>query len=136
WVIVSIQLLSLAPVGLASVATLRHGRADTVVTRALGYVAIYGAVFFVVAGGLIVLERALPPATTAWPRSVIAGLYVIFLLFVAERLAQPLRRHVGGLFVTERQRARARLRDFGERMRLILDPQRLAQETVGTAGEA
>ncbi|MEP0547983.1 MAG: histidine kinase [Rhodothermales bacterium] len=134
--IVLIQLLSLAPVGLASVATLRHGRADTVVTRALAYVAVYGLVFFVVAGGLIVLGRALPPETTRWPRSIIAGLYVVFLLFVAERLAGPLRQRVGNLFVTDRQRARARLRDFSERMRLILDPQRLAEETVETAGDA
>ncbi len=136
WLIVLIQLLSLAPVGLASVATLRHGRADSVVTRALAYVAVYGVVFFVVAGGLIVLERTLPPGTAMWPRSVIAGVYVIFLLFLAERLAQPLRQRVGGLFVTDRQRARIRLRDFGERMRLLLDPQRLAEETVEAVGEA
>ena len=134
--ILLIQLLSLAPVGLASVATLRHGRADTVVTRALAYVAVYGFVFFVVAGGLLVLERALPAETTGWPRSIIAGVYIVFLLFAAERLAGPLRKRLGNLFVTERQRARARLRDFSERMRLLLDPKRLAQETVDVAGEA
>jgi signal transduction histidine kinase len=136
WLIVLIQLLSLAPVGLASVAALRHGRADAVVTRALATVTGYGAVFFVVVGGLVVLERTAPLEATGWPRSVLTAVYVVGLLFVVERLARPLRKRVSGLFQTDRQRARARLRAFSERMRLLLDPERLAQETVETAGEA
>ncbi len=133
--IVLIQLLSLAPVGLASVATLRHGRADAVVTRALAYLAVFGAAFFVVVGGLVLVERALP-RLGGWPHSVVAGLYVIFLMVVAERGARVLRRYAATWFVTERQRARAQLRAFSERMRLILDAYRLAQETVQTVGEA
>ena len=136
WLIVLIQLLSLAPVGLVSVATLRHGRADTVVTRALGMLALFGFAFFVVVGGLALIEQAMPPGAAGWPSSVVAGLYVVVLLFLAERLARPLRRYAERVFVTERQRARIRLRDFGERMRLVLDPERLAQETVETVGEA
>ncbi len=136
WLIVLIQLLSLAPVGLASVAALRYGRADSVVTRAFTTVAVYGAVFFLVAGGLVVLERVLTPGTTGWPRAVLTALFVVVLLAVAERLVRPLRERLGELFVTDRQRARARLRAFSERMRLLLDLDRLAQETVETAGEA
>jgi signal transduction histidine kinase len=136
WLIVLIQLLSLAPVGLASVAALRHGRADSVVTRALAAVTVYGAVFFIVVGGLVVLERAAPLEATGWPRSILTAVYVVLLLFAVEWLARPLRKRVSGLFVTDRQRARARLRAFSERMRLLLDPERLAQETVETAGEA
>jgi two-component system LytT family sensor kinase len=136
WLIVLIQLLSLAPVGLASVAALRYGRADTVVTRALATVVVYGAVFFLVAGGLVVLDRVLPPGSAGWPRAVLTALVVVVLLGGAERLVRPLRQHLGGLFVTDRQRARARLRAFSERMRLLLDLDQLAQETVDTAGEA
>src|SRR5690606_10707959 len=136
WLIVLIQLLSLAPVGLVSVATLRHGRADTVVTRALAYVALFGLAFFVVVGGLALVERAMPPGLGGWPHSVVAGLYVVLLLFLAERLARPVRHYAERVFATDRQRARARLRDFGERMRLILDAERLAQETVRAVGEA
>lgn len=136
WLIVLLQLLSLAPVGLVSVATLRHGRADAVMTRAFAYVTLFGLAFFVVVGGLALVERSLPSDLGGWPHSVVAGLYVIALLFLAERLARPLRRYAETVFVTERQRARARLRTFSERMRLLLDPERLAQETVQTIGEA
>ena len=136
WLIVLLQLLSLAPVGLVSVATLRHGRANTIVTQALAYVALFGLAFFVVVGGLALIERVLPPGLDRWPQSVVAGLYVIVLLFIGERLARPLRRYSENLFVTDRQRARARLRAFSERMRLLLDAERLAEETVETVGEA
>jgi len=136
WLIVLIQLLSLAPVGLVSIAALRYGRADTVVTRAFTTVAVYGAVFFLVAGGLVVLDRVLPPGSAGWPRAVLTALFVVVLLGVGERLVRPLRQRLGGLFVTDRQRARARLRTFSERMRLHLDLDQLAQETVDTAGEA
>lgn len=136
WLIVAIQLLSLPPVGLVSVATLRHGRADTVLTRALGWVAVLGAAFFVVVGGLVVVEQLAPSDLRGWPHAVAAGLYVVALLVLAERLAQPLRRYAAGLFATERQRARERLRAFGEEMRHLLDGERLAQETIAVVGEA
>ncbi|MDX1531568.1 MAG: histidine kinase, partial [Rhodothermales bacterium] len=136
WLIVLVQLLSLAPIGLASVATLRHGRTDTVVTVALAYTAALGGVFFLVAGGLVLIERAVEPAARGWPRAVVAGLYAVVLVILLERLAQPLRRRAAGLFATERQRARERLRAFTERMRLLLDPEQLAEETVETVGEA
>ncbi len=134
--IVLIQLLSLAPVGLASVATLRYGRADAVMTRALVYVTLFGAAFFVVVGGLLVVERMLPADLGGWPHSVVAGLYVVLLMLLAERGARVLRRYAARWFTTERQRARAQLRAFSERLRLILDPHRLAQETIQTVGEA
>ncbi len=134
--IVLIQLLSLAPVGLASVATLRYGRADAVVTRALVYVMLFGAAFFVVVGGLLLVERVLPSDLGGWPHSVVAGVYVVLLMLLAERGARVLRRYAAKWFVTERQRARSRLRGFSERVRLILDAHRLAQETVQTVGEA
>ncbi len=133
--IVLIQLLSLAPVGLASIATLRHGRADAVVTRAFAYLAVFGAAFFVVVGGLVLVERALP-GLGGWPHQVVAGGYVLVLMLVAERGVRLLRRYTSTWFVTDRQRARAQLQAFSERMRLILDARRLAQETVQTAGEA
>ncbi|MEM1041091.1 MAG: histidine kinase [Bacteroidota bacterium] len=134
--IVLIQLLSLAPVGLASVATLRYGRADAVVTRALVYVLLFGAAFFVVVGGLLLVERVLPSGLGAWPRSVVAGVYVVLLMLLAERGARVLRRYVARWFVTERQRARAQIRAFSERLRHVLDAHRLAQETVQTVGAA
>lgn len=136
WLIVAVQLLSLPPVGLVSLATLRHGRAEAVLTRALGWVALLGATFFVVVGGLAVIERLAPAGLRGWPHAVVAGLYVVALLVVAERLAQPMRRYAAGLFATERQRAAARLRALGEAMRLQLDAERLAAETVEAVGEA
>jgi len=133
--IVLIQLLSLAPVGLASLATLRHGRADAVVSGALTGLAALGGAFFVVFGGLLALERALG-SDAGWTHALAASLYVVVVLVVAERVTQVVRRRGVRWLRTERQRAREGLRRFGERLRFLLDAQRLADETVAAVGEA
>jgi two-component system, LytTR family, sensor kinase len=133
--IVLIQLLSLAPVGLASLATLRHGRADAVVSGALTVLAALGGAFFVVFGGLLVIERSLGSGAS-WEHAFAASLYVVLVLLVGERLAYRVRQRGGRWLRTERQRAREALRAFGERLRFLLDGRRLAEETVGAVGEA
>jgi two-component system, LytTR family, sensor kinase len=133
--IILVQLLSLAPVGLVSLATLRHGRADTVISGALAYLAVGGAVFFLILGGLVVIERRLAPAP-AWTHAIVASLYTLLVLVVVERTIHLLRRRAGSWLLTDRQRARERLRRFGERVRFILDVDRLAQASVTAVGEA
>lgn len=134
-VIILIQLLSLAPVGLVSIATLRHGRAETVLSGALAYAGLLGAVFFLVLIGLLVIERQLAEAGI-WTHAVAASIYVVAVLVLVERLLQWLRRRGGRWLMTDRQRARERLRQFGERMRFILDAQRLAEATIQEVGTA
>jgi two-component system, LytTR family, sensor kinase len=135
WLILLIQLLSLAPVGLVSLATLRHGRAETVLSGALAYLAVLGAVFFLVLAGLLLIERQVMQEA-GWTHALAGSLYVLFVLVLVERVVQALRRRTGRWLMTERQRARERLRQFGERMRFILDPTRLAEATVQAVGEA
>jgi two-component system, LytTR family, sensor kinase len=134
-VILLIQLLSLAPVGLVSIATLRHGRAETVISGAMGYLAVLCAVFFMVLVGLLLIEQRIEDAA-GWTHAVLSSIYVVVLLVLVERGLHLVRRRGGRWLMTERQRARERLRQFGERMRFILDPQRLADATVAAVGQA
>ncbi|HYE95477.1 MAG TPA: histidine kinase [Rubricoccaceae bacterium] len=134
WIILLLQLLSVLPVGLVSVASLRYGRLDTVLSRSLAYLAALGGLFFAFVGGLWLLEALGAPGTA--DSDVVAGLWMVVLLLIAERLARPLRRMTADLFTTERQRARQRLNRFGDRVRTYLDPERLAHDTVQVVGEA
>ncbi|MDX1418912.1 MAG: histidine kinase [Rubricoccaceae bacterium] len=132
--IVLLQLLSLAPVVLVSLATLRYGRFDAVLTRALAYTSVLGLVFFAFVGGLWLIGLFGPEGLDANP--VVAGLLVVLLLVVAERLARPLRRVFADLVATDRQRARQQLNRLGDRVRYLLDAERLAHEAVTTVGTA
>jgi two-component system, LytTR family, sensor kinase len=133
--IVLIQLFSLAPIGLVTLAILRHGKADTVLSGALIYLVGIVTVFFLVFAGLLTVERLVGPQA-GWTHALVASLYVLSVLILGERFFKLLRDKAGGWFRTERQRARERLRQFGEQMRLILDARRLAEATVATVGEA
>src|SRR5690606_434450 len=105
--VVLLQLFSVAPVVLVSMATLRYGRFDAVLTRALVYVGVLGLVFFAFVGGLWLLAALGPEGAAANP--VVVGLWVVLLLVIAERLARPLRRLFSDLLATDRQRARQQL---------------------------
>ena len=132
--IVAFQLSSLAPVVLVSLASLRYGRFDAVVTRALAYIGTLGAVFFAFVGGLWLIEAAGPAGASR--NAVVVGLWVVVLLVLAERLARPIRRVFADLATTDRQRARQRLNRFADRVRLFLDTERLAHESVAAIGAA
>ena len=132
--IVLLQLFSVAPVVLVSLVTLRYGRFDTVVTRALAYVSVLGLVFFAFVGGTWLIGVLGPDGVTANP--VVLGLWVVVLLVLVERLARPVRRVFADLIATDRQRARQRLNRFGDRVRYFLDAERLAHETVAAVGQA
>jgi hypothetical protein len=132
--VVLLQLLSVAPVVLVSLATLRYGRFDAVLTRALAYVTTLGLLFFAFVGGLWVIEAVGPEGVAQNP--VVGGLLVMLLLVIGERLARPVRRVFADLVATDRQRARQQLNRFGDRVRFYLDPERLAHESVAAVGKA
>ncbi|NNF59197.1 MAG: histidine kinase, partial [Rhodothermaceae bacterium] len=132
--IVVLQLFSVAPVVLVSLATLRYGRFDAVLTRALAYTTALGLIFFAFVGGLWVLEAFNPEGRVTNP--VVLGLWVVLLLIVVERLARPIQRLTAEWFTTDRRRARQQLNRFGDRIRTILDSERLAHESILAIGEA
>jgi len=134
WLIVSAQLLFIAPVTLVSIAPLQHGRVDEVLTRALTYLTILGLFFFAYVGGMTLLEPFLERSQA--PRHVTGGIFAIILLLVFERMARPIRTYVQTLFVTERQKARRTLRRFQEEMRDILDHSTLIQRCIEVVGPA
>ncbi len=134
WLIVCAQLLYVAPVMLVSVAPLRHGKVDEVLTRTLTSMALLGLLFFAFVGGLTLLDPYL--ARIEAPRNVVAGLYMILLLVIFDRLARPLRAYLRAVFLTDRQRARRVVSRFQEQMRTILDHETLVRRTVEVVGAA
>jgi len=132
WVIVSAQLLAVAPVTLFSLGTLRHGKVDEVVTRAFVYVLILGLIFFAFVGGMTLMERIFARAGNS--RIVIEGLYVVILLVLFERFARRLRVFASSFFSTERQRARQQISRYQAEMTDVLDIELLAQQTVNVIG--
>ncbi len=133
-IIVLLQLFSVAPVTLVSLASLRYGRFSYVLTRGFAYAAALGLIFFAFVGGLAAFDVVSP---TEGPRNlVLLGTWVIVLLIVVDRIARPLRNVLGDRFKTDRERARQQLNQFGDRVRTILDAERLVVESILVIGEA
>lgn len=134
WIVVAAQLLSVAPVVLVTLATLRRGKPEQVLSRALTYLTALGLIFFAFVGGLSFIHPYVPPGTAAY--NLVTGAYVVALLVLFERLARRLRIYVEHVFATDRQRARQRLSRFQEHMRTLMDHETLARQTVSVVGKA
>jgi len=133
-IIVLLQLFSVAPVSLVSLASLQYGRFSYVLTRGFAYAAALGLIFFAFVGGLAAVDALSP---SEGPRNIVLlGIWVVVLLILTERLARPVRNVFGDRFRTDRERARQQLNRFGDRVRTILDAERLAHESVLVVGEA
>ena len=132
WFVTALQLVSILPVVLVSLATLRYGRFDAVLLRGTAYAVGLAAVFTVVAGGAAVV-RAVAPGRIG-PTAL--GVFVVLVLVVAERAAPPLRRRFARAFASDGDRARRRLDAFGERIRSLVDPDALAHAAALAVGEA
>lgn len=134
WLIVGAQLLSVVPVVLVSVATLKHGKIDEVLSRALTYMTVTGLFFFLFVGGMAALDTlSIQPRLS---RNVLAGIYAVLLLIVFDQVARQIRVYASSFFVTDRHRIRKRLSHFQEQMRSILDLDVLLKRTTQVAGEA
>ncbi|SHK11720.1 histidine kinase [Rhodothermus profundi] len=134
WLIVSVQLLSVAPIGLVSLATLKLGKVDLVLERTLVYSTVLGAIFLAFVGGMSLMEPLLQRINAPW--QVVAGLYVVVLLVLFERFARWLRRELPAFFSTERQRTRQMLSRLQEQLRQMFSLEELAQRTVEVVGAA
>lgn len=132
WTIVSAQLLAVVPVTLYTVGTLRYGKVDEVLSRAIVYSLSLGLIFFAFVGGLTVLNRVLAPTGTS--RIVLEGLFVVVLLIIFERTSRRLRSLALSIFSTERQRGRQIINRFQESASEVLDIDSLAQQAIDVAG--
>jgi len=133
WLIVCTQLLSVAPVLLVTIATLKHGKVDQVVSRGLTYLTVLGLIFFAFVGGMSIMEPYMKHTDAA--HNVIAGLYIVVLLIIFERVARFVRVYAVNFFSTERQRARQTLSRFQEQMRSITSPSTLMHQTIEMVGQ-
>lgn len=134
WIIVAAQLLSTAPIILVTLATLRYGKIDAVLSRTLTYLTFLGLIFLVFVVSLELLEEFAPALGIS--RNVLAGFLVVVLLLIFERIAQSVRNHLSRFFSTDRQRTRKQLNRFQEQIRGFLDYERLVQQTIMAVGEA
>jgi signal transduction histidine kinase len=134
WLIVSAELLSVAPVVLVSHATLKHGKVDQVLSRGLAYVTISGVIFFAFVGGLSIIEPYFERLEVS--RNVVAGLLGVVLLFIVEWLVRQFRGYGMSILTTDRRRMYHSVQQFQEQMRSILDYEELVQRTVEMVGKA
>lgn len=132
WTIVSAQLLAVVPITLYTIGTLRYGKVDEVLSRAIVYSLSLGFIFFAFVGGLTLLNRFVDLAGT--PRTVVEGLFVVLLLVLFERSSRRLRSLALSIFSTERQRGRQIINKFQEGTADILDVESLAQQTIDVTG--
>lgn len=132
WFITAFQLFSLLPVALVSLSTLRYGRFDVLLVRGAATLFTLALAFLAVAAGSLLLDALLPGGS----QPVALGALVVAVLAVAGWAAPTLRDWGQRAFLTNRQRARQRLNQFGDRIRFILDVDRLAAEAVEAVGEA
>ncbi|MDA0378326.1 MAG: histidine kinase, partial [Bacteroidetes bacterium] len=132
WTIVSAQLLAAVPITLYTVGTLRYGKVDEVLNRAIMYVLVLGLIFFAFVGGLTLLRTFLDAAGSS--RIVLEGLYVVLLLVLFERISRRLRTMSTTIFATERQRGRQIINRFQETATEVLDIDALAQQAIDVAG--
>ena len=134
WVIVSAQLLSIVPVVLVSLTALQYGNIGSVLRRSLTYLTTVGLIFFAFVGGMAIVEPFLDRIGAS--TTVAAGIYVVVLLIIFERLAMRIRNYAALFFATDRQQARNKLSRFQEHMRSILDIETLARDTIETVSRA
>ena len=132
WTIVSAQLLAAVPITLYTIGTLRYGKVDEVLNRAIVYVLVLGLIFFAFVGGLTLLHSFLDAAGSS--RIVLEGLFVVLLLVIFERISRRLRTMASTLFATERQRGRQIINRFQEAASEVLDIDALAQQAIDVAG--
>ncbi len=134
WLIVSAQLLSVAPIMLVSHATLKHGKVDQVLTRSLAYVTISGVIFFAFVAGLSLLERSFVHIEVS--RNVVAGFLGVVLFFIVEWLVRRFRGFGTSILTSDRRRMYHSVQQFQEQMRSVLDYEELVQRTVEVVGDA
>ncbi len=130
WLIVLAQLLAVAPVTLISLGTLRRGKVDDILSRALVTATVLGLIFFAFVGGYSLLDQYLGGSSY-----VAGGAFVVILLLVFDRLVRRLRGVAETVFRTERQKARQSIRRLQERMPAILEADALLMDAVSATAQ-
>jgi len=133
WAIVAAQLLAVVPVTLYTIGTLRYGKVDEVLNRAIVYILVIGLIFFAFVGGVTVMDSFLEDAARS--RVVYEGVLVVILLVIFERISRRLRVLASSIFATERHRGRQVINRFQEEAGEILDADSLAQRSIDVAGK-
>ena len=134
WLVVALQLFSLLPIALVTLATLRHGRLGTVFGRGLTTAGALAVVFVLVVLGALVVSRVFPGLGRAGPLAL--GAWTVVALLLAERLAPSVRGLVARTIGSRRDEIQAAMSELAERARLAPDAATLAQEAAERIGAA
>ncbi len=132
WFVVSFQLLSMLPVALVSVATLRYGPFDALLLKGIATVSMLAIAFGVIVLGSALLDAVLPGGS----HPLALGILVVALILLAERAGPALRSGVRQTFQTRRQKARERLDRFGDEVGQFIDVETLAAGAAEALGDA
>ncbi len=137
WFVVGLQLISVAPIGLVSYATLIHGHTNRLLSRTFAYLSIGGVFFFGFVGGMALFRQLFFQAQL--PFEVLAGVYGVLLLWIIERGYRRLSPRIKAHFLTEREHVRQEISRFVREMPHILRPDELVYrvaEVIGSAFQA
>lgn len=132
WLVVLTQLLSVAPITLVTLSTLRYGKVGAVMSSALVNGLVGVSVFVLFVGTMYALNPILE--RTEAPAYLIGGGLCVLLLLGAEALRWWLTS--ASVFLSnDQQRVREALREYAQRLNEQVDSEALAAATVTTAGE-
>ena len=134
WLIVSVQLLFVAPVGLVSHATLQHGKMELVLSRGLTYLLASGIIFFAFVGGLSLLDPYLQQMGAS--RTIVSGLLAVVMVVGFEWVIRRFRGYGMSFFAGERRQMYHAVQQLQEQMRTILDYETLVQRAVAVVGRS
>jgi GAF domain-containing protein len=134
WLVVSAQLLYAAPVSLVALATLRYGKVDDVLTRAVAAAVVFGTAVLVYIAAMSVLDPFLR-SYRAPVHAIGAGL-CLGLFLIANRVREGWRTAPPPFLKTPLVQARTMLRRFQVRMHTFVDDAALTGEAVRLAGQA
>ncbi len=132
WLVVLSQLLSLAPITLVTVATLRYGKVGAVVSSAMVNGVVAASAFVVFAATMYAIEPVL--RRTEAPTYLVGGVLCVLLLLAAQQAVARLAETPFFLSTTQQATRRA-LKRYARHLNTYVDADALARATVEMAGE-
>lgn len=131
WIILMAQLMTTAPILLVSLATLKYGKVDEVISQYLAYAMSLGLCFFAFVAGATVLE----PIYRIIPQNLVAGFLAVCLIIGFGWLFKRIQLWIRKLIAADRATNQRNLIRFGEQMISIVDHKSLIQKTLNRVVE-
>ncbi|MBL7979473.1 MAG: histidine kinase [Bacteroidetes Order II. Incertae sedis bacterium] len=126
WILVIAQIFSTTPILLVSLAILKYGRVDEVISRYLSYAIGLLFSFFLFLIGVTFLPTFFP----ILPPNISGALWALCIILGFEWVVKRLQNIISRLIASEKRATQRSLNRFGEHMLNILDHQILVSQTL------